>query len=75
MTFAVFLWSVSIVITPFIASSLTLLIICRILLGLGEGIGLPTVFNIFAVSIPVEERSRTFGYLLQVVLLARLLQH
>lgn len=26
-------------------------------------IGLPTVFNIFAHSVPVEERSRAFGYL------------
>lgn len=25
--------------------------------------GLPTVFNIFAHSVPVEERSRAFGYL------------
>ncbi|GFS73876.1 ascorbate transporter, chloroplastic [Trichonephila clavipes] len=63
MTFAVFLWSLSTVITPYIASSLSLLIICRILLGLGEGIGLPTVFNIFAHAVPVEERSRAFGYL------------
>ncbi|KAG8194889.1 hypothetical protein JTE90_029180 [Oedothorax gibbosus] len=63
MTCAVFLWSLSTVITPFIASSLTLLIVCRIILGLGEGIGLPTIFNIFAHSVPVEERSRAFGYL------------
>lgn len=63
MTCAVFFWSLSTVITPFVASSLTLLIICRIVLGLGEGLGLPTIFNIFAHSIPVEERSRAFGYL------------
>lgn len=25
--------------------------------------GLPTIFNIFAHSVPVEERSRAFGYL------------
>lgn len=63
MTSAVFLWSLSTLITPFVASSLTTLIACRVILGLGEGLGLPTIFHIFAHSVPVEERSRAFGYL------------
>ena len=36
---AVLLWSVSTVITPILAQSIPLLIICRVLLGLGEGLG------------------------------------
>ncbi|XP_054708769.1 uncharacterized protein LOC129218506 [Uloborus diversus] len=63
MTFAVFLWSLSTVVTPIVASSLPSLILCRFFLGLGEGIGLPTIFNIFAHSVPAEERSRAFCYL------------
>ncbi|XP_076371148.1 uncharacterized protein LOC143257000 isoform X2 [Tachypleus tridentatus] len=63
MTCAVFLWSFSTVITPFVASSLSALLACRVFLGLGEGLGLPTIFHIFAHSVPVDERSRAFGYL------------
>ncbi|XP_054162622.1 uncharacterized protein LOC128960536 [Oppia nitens] len=63
LTSAVFLWSVSTLITPLVASRLDLLIICRVVLGLGEGLGLPTIFHIFAYSVPVPERSRAFGYL------------
>ncbi|RWS28949.1 sodium-dependent phosphate transport protein 1: chloroplastic-like protein [Leptotrombidium deliense] len=64
LTCAVFLWSISTLITPYISSQLYLLIASRILLGLGEGLGLPTIFKVFAHSIPVEERSTAFGYLI-----------
>ncbi|CAK9810513.1 Sodium-dependent phosphate transport protein 1, chloroplastic [Anthophora quadrimaculata] len=84
---AVLLWSISTVITPILAQSVPLLIICRVVLGLGEGLGkvllenkyidvqyfavtfkillsgLPVIFHLFAHSVPVEERSRAFGYL------------
>ncbi|KAJ8680366.1 hypothetical protein QAD02_016153 [Eretmocerus hayati] len=60
---AVLLWSVSTVITPLIAHSILLLVITRVVLGLGEGLGLPVIFHLFAHSVPVEERSRVFGYL------------
>ncbi|XP_075229052.1 uncharacterized protein LOC142328844 [Lycorma delicatula] len=63
LLFAVFLWSVSTSVTPLLATSVPALILCRVLLGLGEGLGLPTIFHIFAHSIPIEERSRAFGYL------------
>ena len=39
LTSAVFLWSLSTLITPFVASNLSLLLICRVILGLGEGLG------------------------------------
>ncbi|XP_034944346.1 sodium-dependent phosphate transport protein 1, chloroplastic-like [Chelonus insularis] len=60
---AVLLWSVSTVITPLLAHSIPLLITCRVILGLGEGLGLPVIFHLFAHSVPPEERSRAFGYL------------
>ncbi|PSN40428.1 hypothetical protein C0J52_09265 [Blattella germanica] len=63
LLFAVFLWSVSTSVTPLLATSVPALIFCRVLLGLGEGLGLPTIFHIFAHNVPMEERSRAFGYL------------
>ncbi|XP_043261963.1 sodium-dependent phosphate transport protein 1, chloroplastic-like [Colletes gigas] len=60
---AVLLWSISTVVTPILAQSIPLLIICRVILGLGEGLGLPVIFHLFAHNVPVEERSRAFGYL------------
>ncbi|KAK9499905.1 hypothetical protein O3M35_002846 [Rhynocoris fuscipes] len=63
LLFAVFLWSVFTSVTPFVATSVPALIFCRVILGLGEGLGLPTIFHIFAHSVPIEERSRAFGYL------------
>ncbi|XP_054276843.1 uncharacterized protein LOC128995928 [Macrosteles quadrilineatus] len=63
LLFAVFLWSVSTSVTPLLATSIPSLIFCRVLLGLGEGLGLPTIFHIFAHNVPIEERSRAFGYL------------
>lgn len=39
LLFAVFLWSVSTTITPLLATSVPALIFCRVLLGLGEGLG------------------------------------
>lgn len=60
---AVLLWSTATLLTPVLAYHIPSLIILRILLGLGEGLGLPTMFAIFAHSIPVHERSRAFSYL------------
>jgi MFS family permease len=39
LLFAVFLWSVSTSVTPLLAKSVPALIFCRVLLGLGEGLG------------------------------------
>lgn len=63
LTLAVFMWSLSTFITPCFDGSIYLLVFLRVLLGVGEGLGLPTIFHIFAHTIPVEERSRAFGYL------------
>lgn len=61
---AVLLWSFTILSTPFVSHSLPLLLLNRVLLGFGEGIGLPTIFHMFAHVLPMEERSRAFGYLI-----------
>ena len=60
---AVLLWSFSTLLIPFVAPSIPWMLFLRVLLGLGEGIGLPTIFTIFAHSIPLQERSRAFSYL------------
>lgn len=39
LVFAVLLWSVSTVVTPVLATSVPALLFCRVLLGLGEGLG------------------------------------
>ncbi|CAH8647770.1 unnamed protein product [Schistosoma margrebowiei] len=63
LIFAIAFWSLSSLLTPFFAHSIRSLITVRILLGLREGIGLPTVFHIFSYVVPVEERSRSFSYM------------
>ncbi|KAK3592163.1 hypothetical protein CHS0354_019454 [Potamilus streckersoni] len=60
---SVLLWSMSTFIVPFFAHSIFALTISRMVLGFGEGLGLPTIYHIFSHTIPCEERSRAFGYL------------
>ncbi|XP_053395417.1 sialin-like [Mercenaria mercenaria] len=60
---SVLLWSLSTFLVPLFAHSIYSLIVARVVLGLGEGLGLPTIFHIFSHGIPSEERSRAFGYL------------
>ena len=95
MLCAVFLWSISTFVTPYFVHSKAAVVIFRVILGLGEGlgkdvnlfifisaefarpnhctiaslltfpvVGLPTIFHIFANTIPAEERSKAFGYLI-----------
>ncbi|KRZ27599.1 putative anion transporter 4, chloroplastic [Trichinella pseudospiralis] len=61
--FVVLLWSVSMLVTPYVASSFPLLMFSRLLLGLGEGLGLPTIYKLFAEDVPSEKRSTAFSYL------------
>uniref|UniRef100_A0A914X5I8 Major facilitator superfamily (MFS) profile domain-containing protein n=1 Tax=Plectus sambesii TaxID=2011161 RepID=A0A914X5I8_9BILA len=63
MLCVVFLWSLSTLLTPIVASSFHLLLIARVALGLGEGLGLPTIYHIFAETVPAEQRTRAFSYL------------
>lgn len=64
LTFAVSLWSLTTIATPLVADDVRSLILMRILLGVGEGLCLPTIFTLFADRIPVHERSRSFAYLI-----------
>ncbi|KAK4476003.1 hypothetical protein MN116_001237 [Schistosoma mekongi] len=63
LSFAVAFWSFSSLVTPFLAHSINSLVILRILLGLREGIALPTIFHIFSYVVPIEERNRAVSYL------------
>lgn len=63
LTFAVLSWSLLTFLTPIIASSVKLLILSRIALGIAEGVGLPAVVQIFSTCVMVDQRSRAFGYL------------
>ncbi|CAK9300999.1 unnamed protein product [Gordionus sp. m RMFG-2023] len=60
---AVFIWSLSTFITPLVAHSLPYLIAARLLMGFGEGFGLPAVFHVYSTTLLPGERSRAFGYL------------
>lgn len=60
---SVFLWSISTVATPWVSHNTFALILCRVMSGFGEGLGLPTIFHIFANNIAINERSSAFGYL------------
>ncbi|KAF7255825.1 hypothetical protein EG68_06813 [Paragonimus skrjabini miyazakii] len=64
LTAAVLLWSVSSFITPWFAHSTSALVLLRFTLGVGEGIGLPTIVHIFSQIVPIDERSRALGYLI-----------
>ena len=58
LTIAALLWSLFTLVTPFAAySSISLLIICRIGLGAGEGCAFPAIHAIVAKISPVKERS------------------
>jgi MFS family permease len=64
LALAVFTWSLVTFATPFLAPIPLLLICSRIALGFGEGLALPTIFHIFSNYVPMEERSRSFSYLI-----------
>jgi MFS family permease len=59
----VFLWSLSTILTPLIASSYRLLLISRIVLGIGEGLGLIVVILTY-LSVYFEVYQQSIIYLL-----------
>ena len=59
---AVLSWSILTLVTPLAArAGFWVLIICRVLLGLGEGVTLPAIHQITAQWVPQSERSRFVG--------------
>lgn len=61
MICSVLLWSLSTMATPLVASSLPAVLLCRMLLGLGEGLGLPCLFQIVGQATVPEERPHAFS--------------
>ena len=61
--YALIIWSLFTIITPFFAySGLWWLIFIRILLGIGEGVTFPAWHSIYARWIPFNERTRAVGF-------------
>ncbi|RIB26243.1 major facilitator superfamily domain-containing protein [Gigaspora rosea] len=62
LSIAAALWTIFTLLTPIAAKySVLYLILCRILLGIGEGACLPSIHSLIAVWFPPEERSRAVG--------------
>ena len=56
----VLLWSLFTFVTPPAAAvSLTVLFLARVGMGLGEGVGFPAIYNLFAHWVPSQERARS----------------
>ncbi|KAF0544038.1 MFS general substrate transporter [Gigaspora margarita] len=56
------IWTIFTLLTPIAAKySVLYLILCRILLGIGEGACFPSIHSLIAVWFPPEERSRAVG--------------
>ncbi|MEP1510743.1 MAG: ACS family MFS transporter [Parasphingorhabdus sp.] len=61
--FGVFIWSLfTLVAPPAAALGITVLIIARILMGMGEAVTFPAIYALYARWIPVRERSRSAGF-------------
>lgn len=61
--FGVFIWSLfTLVAPPAAVLGITVLIIARILMGMGEAVTFPAIYALYARWIPVKERSRSAGF-------------
>ena len=55
-------WSVFTVLTPPAAAlGITVLVVTRILMGMGEGVTFPSIYSLYGKWMPVKERSRAMG--------------
>jgi MFS family permease len=60
----VILWSLFTMLTPPAAAfGFTLLIITRILMGMGEAVTFPSIYSTFSKWVPLTERSRAIGFI------------
>jgi predicted MFS family arabinose efflux permease len=48
--------------TPLVATSMATLVLCRVCLGLCEGVTFPVIHSFLAGHVPPSERSRAVGY-------------
>ena len=61
--FGVLIWSLfTLVVPPAAALGITVLIVARILMGMGEAVTFPAIYALYARWIPVKERSRSAGF-------------
>lgn len=61
--FGVLIWSLfTLVAPPAAALGITVLIVARILMGMGEAVTFPAIYALYARWIPVKERSRSAGF-------------
>ena len=59
---AVFLWSLFTLLTPAAAkTSVGALFVCRVAMGMGEGMGFPCIYTILGACVPEAERARSMG--------------
>ncbi|MBT4161801.1 MAG: ACS family MFS transporter [Gammaproteobacteria bacterium] len=61
--FGVLFWSAFTVLTPSAAfAGLTLLLLSRVGMGLGEAVTFPSIYSLFARWVPIRERTRAIGF-------------
>ena len=62
MNVAVATWSFFTMVTPLAAQhSVTALVVCRVLMGFGEGMAFPAFYAILSRWVPPSERARSFA--------------
>jgi len=59
----VFVWSLFTFLTPIASVSLPILIVCRVLMGLGEGVNFPSIHDFCGSWIPEKERSFAVAFI------------
>lgn len=68
LSYGAFLWSTFTILTPFAArAGYHVLLLCRVLMGLSEGVAFPSVFHFLSSWIPASERSRAIAVFLSGV--------
>eukprot|EP01006_Ploeotia_vitrea_P011394 TRINITY_DN30297_c0_g1_i1.p1 TRINITY_DN30297_c0_g1~~TRINITY_DN30297_c0_g1_i1.p1 ORF type:complete len:451 (-),score=51.29 TRINITY_DN30297_c0_g1_i1:47-1399(-) len=61
--YALFIWSIFTLLTPLVADKIWLLIICRIGMGLGEGMELPALHDVISRTIPKTQLARSVAFI------------
>lgn len=58
------IWSLFTIATPYAAAdSLGLLLLCRVVMGLGEGVTFPCIQNLIAADVPGENKSQSLSFI------------
>ena len=63
LAYGVLIWSLATLITPpAAAAGFAILIVARIIMGLGEGVALPTIYSLYGKWLPENEKARAIGF-------------